>query len=367
MKFWSLYNFTRILGTLPPVEGDTPPAEGDTPPADGTTPPAEGDTPPAEGDTPPAEGTTPPVTGGEMQDILAGLRDSLDDRDTDVSALTDSVRSLVDAMSVTPLSVDELPFDGWEGWEYPVTMDFTVYPWGAGRYMEQSETFNSPDAFLTRYNEILALVGNAGDGKSLKDFYVRYIRDGDGSTVYDYEAQTEEPEPEITVPFAGWESWSYPVTMDFTVPPWGAGYDMEQTETLDTAEAFRARYGEIVELCKDGGTLKDFYVRRIRDNDGNTVYDYQTAEEPEENLHPAILETLASMDAHLAAMDSALADIASVSENSIAYYENGLKLCEQANELAAHTLAVDLALLFVLVLMLGHRIAQAFWQRMKVG
>ena len=359
MNVLSLFGFMRMYGMLPPAEGDTPPAEGDTSPAEGDTPPAEGDTPPAEDD----------VTGNEMQDILSGLRESLNDKDADISALTDSVRSLVDAMDTAPLSVNDLPFDGWRDWWYPVKMDYSVYPKGAGYWMEASELFDTPEALLDRYNELLGLCHSSG---TLNDFYVRYIwaemdSDGEEYIVYDYQSQTEKPEPDITVPFDGLESWDYPVTMEFTVHPWGAGYDMDQTETLDTAEAFKARYGEIVELCRDGGTLKDFYVRYIRDNSGNTVYDYEVVAEPEEDLHPAILGTLHSMDAHLATMDSALAGITSVSANSIAFYEDSLRLSRQTNELAVHTLAVNLALLFVLVVMLGHRIAHAFWQRMRVG
>ena len=41
MNAFSLFGFMRMLGMLPPVEGDTPPA-GDGDPAEGTTPPAEG-------------------------------------------------------------------------------------------------------------------------------------------------------------------------------------------------------------------------------------------------------------------------------------------------------------------------------------
>ena len=394
MNAFSLFGFMKMFGTLPPVEGDTPPVEGDTPPAEGDTPPAEGDTPPVEGDTPPVEGDTPPaegdtppvegdtppaegdtppaddnVTGNEMQDILNGLRESLNDKDADISALADSVRSLVDAMDTAPLSVNDLPFDGWRDWWYPVRMEYTVHPWGAGYDMEQSERIETADALLARYNEILGLVGNNGSGKTLKDFYVRYIWDDIDSDeevlVYDYQA-VKEPDIEITVPFEGWEGWAYPITVDFTVHPWGAGYDMEQSQSFDTADAFKTRYGEIVELCKDGGTLKDFYVRYIRDNSGTTVYSYET-EDPKEDLTPAILETLQTMDARLERLNATLDDISSVSENTIAFYEDGLRLYRQNNELLMHTLAVDLALLCIVVVMLGHRIAHAFWGRMRIG
>lgn len=269
-----------------PVEGDTPPAEGDTPPA-GDGDPVEGDAPPA-GNSDPVEGDTPPATGSEMQDILDGLRESLDRKDADVETLAGSVRSLVDALGT--------------------------------------------------------------EAAQASDVYVP---------------------PEI--PFAGYEAWGYPITVDYLVSIVGFGDPVAQTEVYDSPAVFLEDYQNFAKECFLGSTFKDFSIEKICDSGGVAVYDPEAGEteppeeEPGEDLHPAMLETLASMDAHLAAMDSALADISSISENSIAYYENGLKLYRQANELATHTLAVDLALLFVLVLMLGHRIAHAFWQRMKVG
>lgn len=276
-------------GDMPPA-GDGSPAEGDTPPA-GDGDPVEGGTPPA-GDNDPAEGGTPPaediVTGGEMQEILEGLRESLSQKDADVETLAGSVRSLVDALGT-----------------------------------EEAQA---------------------------SDVYVP---------------------PEI--PFAGYEAWGYPITVDYLVSIVGFGDPVAQTEVYDSPAVFLEDYQNFAKECFLGSTFKDFSIEKICDSGGVAVYDPEAGEteppeeEPGEDLHPAMLETLASMDAHLAAMDSALADISSISENSIAYYENGLKLYRQANELATHTLAVDLALLFVLVLMLGHRIAHAFWQRMKVG
>ena len=252
----------------------------------GGTPPAEGDTPPA-GDDNPAEDSDV-VTGSEMQDILAGLRESLDRKDTDVETLAGSIRSLVDVMS--------------------------------------KEASRASDIYIP---------------------------------------------PEI--PIAGYEEWSYPVTVDYLVSIVGFEDAVAQTEVYDSPAVFLEDYQNFAKECFLGGTFKDFSIEKICDSGGVAVYDSNAdeneppEEEPEENLHPAMLETLASMDAHLVSMDNALADIASVSENSIAYYENGLKLYRQGNELLMHTLAVDLALLFTVVFMLGHKIAHAFWQRMRTG
>lgn len=94
------------------------------------------------------------------------------------------------------------PFEGYEDWEYPIRMQFEVYPYGYGNWLKQYETYYDPDGFVTRYNEIVSL---CQEGGSLKDFYVEYIWEdygGDWETlVYDYEAVTEpEPEPEEPEP-----------------------------------------------------------------------------------------------------------------------------------------------------------------------
>ena len=280
-------------GITTPDEGGTTPDEGGTTPDEGGTTPDDGITTPDEGGTTPDEGITTPdddtnVTGNEMQDILSGLRESLSKKDADVETLADSVRSLVDVMSM-----------------------------------------ESPQA----------------------------------SDVY--------TPPEI--PIAGYVEWNYPITVDYLVSIVGFEDAISQTEVYDSPAVFLEDYQNFAKECFLGGTFKDFSIEKICDADGVTAYDSKAdeteppEEEPEENLHPAMFETLASMDAHLAAMDATLADIASVSENSIAFYEDSVKLYRQANELTAQTLAVNLALLFVLVVMLGHRIAHAFWQRMKVG
>lgn len=94
------------------------------------------------------------------------------------------------------------PFEEYEDWEYPIRMQFEVYPYGYGNWLKQYETYYDPDSFVTRYDEIVSL---CQEGGSLKDFYVEYIWEdygGDWETlVYDYEAVIEpEPEPEDPEP-----------------------------------------------------------------------------------------------------------------------------------------------------------------------
>ena len=89
-------------------------------------------------------------------------------------------------------------FEGNEDWEYHIWMQFKVYPYGLGNWLEQKEMYNNPESFVSRYEEIVSL---CKEGGTLKDFYVMYIWEdytGDWETlVYDYQAVVEpEPEPE---------------------------------------------------------------------------------------------------------------------------------------------------------------------------
>ena len=374
-----LYNDLEIEDETPGEDGnleDTEnPEEGETPgedenPEDAETPtedenPEEGENP--GGDENPGEDENP------FQAILDDVRESLGEKDQDVDSLVESVRSLIDVMSTDalPFSVADLPFNGWRDWEYPVRMEFSVYPWGAGRWMDQAERFETPDDLLARYNEILGLCQSGG---TLKDFYVRYIwddLDSDGweKIVYDYEAKEE---PAITeLPFDGWRDWEYPVRMEYSVYPWGAGYWMDQAENFDSPDALLARYNEILDLCQDGGTLKDFYVRYIVENPGSDeriVFDYEAVapapEEPAEDLTPAVLEVLQSIDSRLEIMGE---DLSTVSENSIAYYNDMRIMQEQNNILQFHLLVTSIGLGFTVFLLLGYIIAHGFWQRMKAG
>lgn len=86
-----------------------------------------------------------------------------------------------------------IPFEGHTGWDYPINVQFQVYPYGAGYWMKQTEGFSDVDSFMARYEEIINL---CQEGGTLKDFYVEYIWDCSEELVYDHEAQTSEPEPD---------------------------------------------------------------------------------------------------------------------------------------------------------------------------
>lgn len=85
-----------------------------------------------------------------------------------------------------------IPFEDYTGWDYPIDVQFQVFPYGMGGWLRQSESFPDADSFTARYEDIISL---CQEGGTLKDFYIEYIWDCDEGLVYDYEAQTPEPEP----------------------------------------------------------------------------------------------------------------------------------------------------------------------------
>lgn len=198
--------------------GDVPPAE-ETPPGDedGTggsvDQPAEPEDPTGGSEQKPGDDTsnqgkeeqeTQPVIVVEdedakewREDITERLTEMMKPEDTtDVTERLDALIALL-----TPEELEGEPevyaaamsFENYTEWDYPIIMQYKVYPYGAGYWMPANESFDSPDSFQTRYEEI---VGLCGEGGTLKDFYVEYIYDCNDDLIYDYEAQTPEPEPD---------------------------------------------------------------------------------------------------------------------------------------------------------------------------
>lgn len=142
-------------------------------------------------------GTPEDGTEEWQEEITERLTELMKPEDnTDVTERLDALIGLL-----TPEEIEEEPepyaevfaFEGYTEWDYPITMQFQVYPYGMGNWLRQTQTFNDPESFTVRYEEILGL---CGEGGTLKDFYVEYIWDCNDEAVYDHEAQTPEPEPD---------------------------------------------------------------------------------------------------------------------------------------------------------------------------
>lgn len=143
-------------------------------------------------------------TDSETQDLYQEIMERLELMDVpeDETGITERLDAIL--MMMAPEEMQEtdmgtysaaIPFEGYEGWTYPINMQFQVYPYGFGNWLEQWQSFSDASGFAARYEEIVSLCGADG---TLKDFYVEYIWEDYGGDneclVYDYQAAPEEPD-----------------------------------------------------------------------------------------------------------------------------------------------------------------------------
>lgn len=90
-----------------------------------------------------------------------------------------------------------IPINGYHDWNYAINVRYKVYPYGAGYYMEVSDTFSEPEDFEAWYSHTSSLIND-----TLKDFYILTVTDDYGIEVYNYETyidpgdSSEEDDPE---------------------------------------------------------------------------------------------------------------------------------------------------------------------------
>lgn len=127
-------------------------------------------------------------------DGLNAVAEILSEGTPDYGDLLESVRSLVDIMTVQVQSVQSniIPINGYRDYDYPITVTWEVHPSApnAPSRMENTESFDTPEAFEVRYEAMCDMVG-----VSLNSFRILRIRDcSDLDYVYDADRVTEEPE-----------------------------------------------------------------------------------------------------------------------------------------------------------------------------
>jgi len=294
---------TRPLDGNSTVSGnDTAPSDGDTTPSDGDTTPSDGDTTPSDGDTTPPDGDTAPSDG-----------------DTTPSDDVDLMQSILE--------------------------DFRA---------ELAEKDTD--------------VGDLAD--SLRTFVDHMIEaEGAEAERLAQEMALDEAVP-LVFPISGHDTWAYPIEVEYYVHILGVEDYIPQTEVYDDPETFETDYAELAAQCRPGSNFKDFYIRYVHDAEGVVVYDAEAGteepppEEPVEDLSPAILEALQSMDSRLEGMGT---DISTISANTIDYHAEMLAVQKDSLQLQSINLATNMAIGFSVFLFLGYTIAHGFWQRMKVG
>lgn len=167
------------------------------------------------------------------------------------------------------------------------------------------------------------------------------------------------------IPFEGYEDWIYPINMQFQVYPYGYGNWLKQYQSFSDASSFAARYEEIVSLCQEGGSLKDFYVEYIWEDYGGSdeclVYDYQAVpEEPD----PGQTETKEALDRILVHLETFSTTLDGMALAGTDYYKAVSDYQAQMLEAQALNISVGLAGGFFSGMTAGALVALMAWRKM---
>lgn len=143
------------------------------------------------------------IYDSELQLRVEEIKDRLElmdtQEDTDLQILTDSIDSLVDLMSMDQYQQrdiyipPDILIDGYEAWDYPITVDYLISIVGYEDMVPQSATYDDHDQFLEDFQD---MAWNCYLGTVFKDFYIDKVYDAGGNKVYDSQPETEpEPDP----------------------------------------------------------------------------------------------------------------------------------------------------------------------------
>ncbi len=89
-------------------------------------------------------------------------------------------------------TIAAIPVEGYEGFQYPVEVEYSILFAGYEEYMADAETYDDAETFRTDYEELSSECSKPGS--NFKDFYISCIYDAGGNTVYD--AKIPEPTPD---------------------------------------------------------------------------------------------------------------------------------------------------------------------------
>lgn len=135
------------------------------------------------------------------EEITKRLEELTEPEDTtDVTERLDALIGLLtpDELSEEPEAEAQaeqpVPVEGYEGFSYPVKVEYAVLFAGYEEYITDMETYGDPETFLADYADFVLECSRPGS--NFKDFYVRYVYDSGNSIVYDCESQMPDPGPD---------------------------------------------------------------------------------------------------------------------------------------------------------------------------
>lgn len=113
-----------------------------------------------------------------------------------------------------------------------------------------------------------------------------------------------------TVPVEGYETFQYPVKVEYAVL--FAGYEeyFIETQTYDDPEMFKTDYEDFAYECsKPGSSFKDFYISCIYDANNDIAYEIKTPESEPDPGDEEQKETAELLLSHLEGINTALSDM----------------------------------------------------------
>lgn len=147
------------------------------------------------------------IEDGDLQSRYDEIMERLDhlgmqEDNTDITSLTDSISSLVDLMRVEPYSTPgyvyeppEIPIEGYQEWDYPIVVDYLITIVGYGEPVPQSNDYDDPEQFLEDFQ---AFAFECYKGDVYSEFTIDKVWGSDGKKLYDSQGM-EDPEPEDPV------------------------------------------------------------------------------------------------------------------------------------------------------------------------
>ena len=163
----------------------------------------------------------------------------------------------------------------------------------------------------------------------------------------------------IPVPIEGYRDWTYQITVQYKLYPYGAGYYMNLTQTCSEPEDFEEWYSHNASLVND--SLKDFYIVSITDDNGKEVYNYETSsgepETPETPVTPSYDYT--------ELLESIMGEVRVMNETQTAYCLDINKKLEEYAELQTVTASCSLVMCVVLSAVLGGIAIKGLFSRFK--
>lgn len=166
-----------------------------------------------------------------------------------------------------------------------------------------------------------------------------------------------------TVPVEGYETFQYPVKVEYAVL--FAGYEeyFIETQTYDDPEMFKTDYEDFAYECsKPGSSFKDFYISCIYDANNDIAYEIKTPEPEPDPGDEEQKETVEQLLSHLEGINTTLSGMVQADAE---YYQMVQDYQTEMLEMQAVNTATNIVLVIGVFAIFGAMVFQQFLGRFK--